>query len=77
MQSSGKSRMLSRMSEEVQDVRDPRIDLVKGLAILCVLMIHARPLADSAVHEYLINRAVPILLFLSVYPPLDSVKNLW
>jgi peptidoglycan/LPS O-acetylase OafA/YrhL len=42
----------------------PEIDRLKGAAILCVLLIHARPFADLRVHEILINRAVPVLVCL-------------
>ncbi len=48
------------------------IDLLKGVAILAVLLIHARPLVGSLVHTYLINRAVPIFLFL-----FGTTSQLW
>ena len=40
------------------------IDWLKGLAIVCVLLIHAEPLVGSALHEYVINRAVPVFVVL-------------
>jgi peptidoglycan/LPS O-acetylase OafA/YrhL len=41
----------------------PEIDRVKGLAILFVIGIHAKIGEGSILHEQLINRAVPIFLF--------------
>src|SRR5829696_6456484 len=41
----------------------PEIDRVKGLAILFVIAIHAKIGAETTVHEQLVNRAVPIFLF--------------
>ncbi len=40
------------------------IDLVKGLAILGVLLIHSEALGDSRVFYYLVNRAVPVFIVL-------------
>jgi len=40
------------------------IDWAKGFAILCVLLIHARPLVGWPVHDYVIDRAVPMFLTL-------------
>ena len=44
--------------------RTPEIDWLKGLAILGVILIHAAPLRGTVVHEYLVNRAVPVFLVL-------------
>lgn len=44
--------------------RTLEIDWLKGLAILGVILIHAAPLRGTVVHEYLINRAVPVFLVL-------------
>lgn len=52
--------------------RRPEIDWLKGLAILFVLMIHARPLEDHPIHEFLINRAVPIFIVL-----FGATSELW
>jgi peptidoglycan/LPS O-acetylase OafA/YrhL len=41
----------------------PEIDRVKGIAILFVIAVHARIGDQSALHEQLVNRALPILLF--------------
>jgi peptidoglycan/LPS O-acetylase OafA/YrhL len=41
----------------------PEIDRTKGIAILFVIAIHAKIGEGSAVHEQLVNRAVPIFLF--------------
>lgn len=38
------------------------IDLLKGCAILWVLMIHSKPLGESWVYMDLVNRAVPLFL---------------
>jgi hypothetical protein len=40
------------------------IDLLKGFAILCVLLIHSKALGDSAGFLYVVNRAVPIFVVL-------------
>lgn len=40
------------------------IDLAKGFAILSVICIHANVFAGTAFHEHVIDRAVPIFLFL-------------
>lgn len=40
------------------------IDLLKGLAILWVLLIHSRALGDSAGFLYVVNRAVPLFVIL-------------
>ena len=45
-------------------VHYPEIDALKGVAMLCVLLIHAAPLAGSLLHDAIINRAVPVLLVL-------------
>jgi peptidoglycan/LPS O-acetylase OafA/YrhL len=44
--------------------RYDEIDALKGLAIVSVVLIHAEPLAGTVVHEYLVNRAVPMLIVL-------------
>ena len=44
--------------------RHPEIDVAKGVAIFCVLLIHADPLAGTRLQEYVVNRAVPVLLVL-------------
>jgi peptidoglycan/LPS O-acetylase OafA/YrhL len=44
--------------------RSPAIDMVKGLAILWVLLIHARPLGESAFFYNVVNHAVPIFVVL-------------
>ncbi len=41
----------------------PVIDRVKGVAILLVVAIHAKIGEGSLVHEHVVNRAVPIFLF--------------
>ena len=41
----------------------PEIDRTKGLAILFVIAIHAKIGYESVLHEQLVNRAVPIFLF--------------
>ncbi len=41
-----------------------QIDALKGVAMLCVLLIHADPLRQSLFHLETINRAVPVLLVL-------------
>jgi peptidoglycan/LPS O-acetylase OafA/YrhL len=41
----------------------PEIDRTKGLAILFVIAIHAKIGDQSILHEQLVNRAVPIFLF--------------
>src|SRR5262245_308229 len=41
----------------------PEIDRTKGLAILCVIAIHAKSGEGSVIHDQLVNRAVPIFLF--------------
>jgi len=57
---------------QAHSVRYPEIDVAKGIAILCVLLIHAEPLAGNLVHEYLFNRAVPVLLVL-----FGAASELW
>ncbi len=44
--------------------RIPELDWLKGIAILGVLFIHARPLVGTLVHDYGIDRAVPIFIVL-------------
>src|SRR5262249_29334023 len=44
--------------------RSPAIDVVKGVAILFVLLIHARPLGESALFYNVVNHAVPIFVVL-------------
>ena len=44
--------------------RSPAIDMVKGLAILWVLLIHSRALGESALFYNLVNHAVPIFVVL-------------
>ena len=44
--------------------RTLEIDWLKGLAIFGVILIHAGPLRGTVVHEYLVNRAVPVFLVL-------------
>jgi peptidoglycan/LPS O-acetylase OafA/YrhL len=44
--------------------RVPEIDRLKGLAIIFVLMIHAQPLVGTLLHDYVIDRAVPIFILL-------------
>ncbi len=44
--------------------RTLEIDWLKGLAIIGVILIHAAPLRGTVVHEYLVNRAVPVFLVL-------------
>src|ERR1700752_2162708 len=38
------------------------IDMAKGFAILCVMLIHSEPLTGTLLHDYVINRAVPIFV---------------
>lgn len=52
--------------------RYPELDFIKGLAMLGVLLIHAKPIAGSVVDTYLVNRAVPILLVL-----FGAASELW
>jgi peptidoglycan/LPS O-acetylase OafA/YrhL len=40
------------------------IDMLKGYAILCVLLIHSRALGPSFVFRYCVNHAVPIFIVL-------------
>ena len=40
------------------------IDLLKGLAILWVLLIHSRALGDGPGFLYVVNRAVPLFVIL-------------
>jgi peptidoglycan/LPS O-acetylase OafA/YrhL len=40
------------------------IDALRGAAMLCVLLIHADPLRGNALHNQVVNRAVPVLLVL-------------
>lgn len=40
------------------------IDMLKGFAILCVLLIHSRALGTSFVFRYCVNHAVPIFIVL-------------
>jgi peptidoglycan/LPS O-acetylase OafA/YrhL len=42
--------------------RSPAIDMVKGLAILWVLLIHSRALGESPIFYNLVNHAVPIFV---------------
>jgi peptidoglycan/LPS O-acetylase OafA/YrhL len=42
--------------------RSPAIDMVKGLAILWVLLIHSRALGESPLFYNLVNHAVPIFI---------------
>jgi peptidoglycan/LPS O-acetylase OafA/YrhL len=44
--------------------RRPEIDRLKGLAILGVLLIHARPLVGTPLGDHVVNRAVPVFLVL-------------
>jgi len=44
--------------------RNPAIDMLKGCAILWVLLIHSKALGDAAVYKYLVNQAVPIFIVL-------------
>ncbi len=44
--------------------RIEEIDVLKGVAILFVCMIHAQPLSGTLVFELVVNRAVPIFLVL-------------
>jgi peptidoglycan/LPS O-acetylase OafA/YrhL len=44
--------------------RRPEIDLLKGIAILWVLLIHAKPLGSGVVAMDLVNRAVPLFVIL-------------
>ena len=43
--------------------REAEIDWLKGLAILFILLIHARPI-EGGLYEHLINRAVPMFIVL-------------
>lgn len=52
--------------------RRPEIDYVKGLAIIFVFLIHAEPLRGSWLHEYVIDRAVPMFLVL-----FGTTSQLW
>lgn len=52
------------MTERVPRARRPEIDWLKGFAILCVLLIHAKPLEGYAIQDQLVNRAVPIFVVL-------------
>jgi peptidoglycan/LPS O-acetylase OafA/YrhL len=40
------------------------IDMVKGCAILCVLLIHSRALGDSWLFLHVVNQAVPVFIVL-------------
>jgi peptidoglycan/LPS O-acetylase OafA/YrhL len=44
--------------------RIPAIDRAKGVAIVGVLLIHARPLAGTWIHAHVIDHAVPVFLVL-------------
>jgi hypothetical protein len=48
----------------IQTHRWATIDLLKGFAILCVLLIHSKALGDSVGFLYVVNRAVPIFVIL-------------
>ena len=52
--------------------RYPEIDIAKGLAILCVLLIHAALFNGAFVHAYVVDRAVPVLLVL-----FGAASELW
>jgi peptidoglycan/LPS O-acetylase OafA/YrhL len=52
--------------------RLPEIDRAKGLAILGVLLIHARPTADTWLHTYVVSQAVPVFLVL-----FGTTSELW
>ena len=52
------------MSSPVSQTRLAAIDLVKGCAILWVLLIHAHPLGDSPLFIHVVNHAVPIFVVL-------------
>lgn len=44
--------------------RDPAIDLAKGWAILCVLLIHSDALHGNAFFRHVVNQAVPVFVVL-------------
>lgn len=44
--------------------REPAIDLAKGCAILCVLLIHSEALHGNFVFRHVVNQAVPIFVVL-------------
>ena len=52
--------------------RLPEIDRAKGIAILGVLLIHARPTADTWLHTYVVSQAVPVFLVL-----FGTTSELW
>jgi len=45
-------------------MRVDAIDMVKGCAILCVLLIHSRALGDSRLFLHVVNHAVPVFIVL-------------
>lgn len=53
------------MSNESQlPARSDAIDAAKGIAILCVVLIHSQLFFPGTIHQHVINRAVPVFLVL-------------
>ena len=42
----------------------PQIDWAKGLAILCVLLIHSKPISGTLLYDHFVDRAVPVFIVL-------------
>ena len=49
---------------EARVQRYKEIDILKGVAILWVLLIHARPLVGTFLGDFVVDRAVQVLLVL-------------